>query len=71
MTPLRQLKQESESPKAQKGNTMKTYMLEWTENNGATYNTMLVSAEDYSKAYLQGLFALPRVAMITDLFEIV
>lgn len=49
---------------------MKTYMLEWTENNGATYNTMLVSAEDYSKAYLQGLFALPSVAMITDLFEI-
>lgn len=49
---------------------MKTYMLEWTENNGATYNTMLVSAEDYSKAYLKGLFALPRVAMITDLFEI-
>ena len=49
---------------------MKTYMLEWTENNGATYNMMLVSADDYSKAYLQGLFDLPSGAMITDLFEI-
>lgn len=49
---------------------MKTYTLEWTENNGVTYSTMLVSAEDYTKAYLQGLFALPSVAIITNLFEI-
>ncbi len=49
---------------------MKTYMLEWTENYGATYNTMIVSAEDYTKAFLQGVFALPRAAMITDLYEI-
>ena len=49
---------------------MKTYMLEWTENNGATYKTLLVSANDYTKAYLQGVSVLPRVAIITDLFEI-
>lgn len=51
-----------------KGNKMKTFMLEWTD--GKSRETMLVSAEDYTKAYLQGIFALPKDAVITDLFEI-
>lgn len=49
---------------------MKTYMLEWTENKGETRKTMLVSADDFTKAYLKGIFALPIDAEITDLFEI-
>lgn len=49
---------------------MKTYMLEWTENKGETHNTMLVSADDFTKAYLQGFFVLPSSAEITDLFEV-
>ena len=49
---------------------MKTYMLEWTENKGESIMTMLVSAIDYTKAYLQGRLALSAEAEITDLFEI-
>lgn len=49
---------------------MKTYMLEYTENKGESIEMMLVSAEDSTKAYLQGIFALPMHAIITNLFEI-
>lgn len=49
---------------------MKTYMLEWTEDKGESHKTMLVSAENYTKAYLQGVIELSTEAEITDLFEI-
>lgn len=49
---------------------MNTYMVEYTKNNGTTYNTMLVTAADNTKAYLSACYALPLGTIITELFKI-
>ena len=49
---------------------METYMVEYTLNGGTTTETMLVSAEDYTKAYLKVCYELPSVAIITMVFKI-
>lgn len=49
---------------------MYTYMVEYTEDNGETLKAMLVSALDYTKAYLSACFALPITAIITEVFKI-
>lgn len=48
---------------------MSTYMVEYT-TNGMRTETMLVSAEDYTKAYLSVCYLLPLTAMITSVFKI-
>lgn len=49
---------------------MNTYLVEYTEDNGDTKKTMLVTALDYTKAYLNACFALPFMATIIELFKI-
>lgn len=45
---------------------MYTYMVEYVLDRTLKVYTMFVSADDYSKAYLSALFALPYGAMITE-----
>jgi hypothetical protein len=49
---------------------METYLVEYVTDRTLTIHTMLVSADDYSKAYLNAVFALPREATITEMFKI-
>lgn len=49
---------------------MNTYMVEYVLDRTLTAHTMLVSAADYSKAYISALLALPYGAMITEVFAI-
>ena len=49
---------------------MKTFMVEYSLDKGATKDTMLVSADDYTKAYLSVCYQLPIDAVIIELFEI-
>lgn len=49
---------------------MKVFMVEYTSDFGETVHTMLVNADDYSKAYLDAYLQLPKDAAITDLFEV-
>ncbi len=49
---------------------MDTYMVEYTVNGGTTTETMLVSAKDYTKAYLSVCYSLPTVAIIISVFKI-
>lgn len=49
---------------------MYTFMVEYTENNGATIGKMLVNAEDLTKAYLQAVSKLPITAIITECFKV-
>ena len=49
---------------------METYMVEYTLNNGTTTEMMLVSAVDYTKAYLSVCYTLPSVAIILAVFKI-
>lgn len=49
---------------------METYMVEYTTNGGTTIETMLVSAKDYTKAYLDVCYSLPSVAIILSVFKI-
>lgn len=50
---------------------MKTYIIEWTQDKGTNRNTLTVTAEDYTKAYLKGCFALPFDAEIIEVTEII
>lgn len=45
---------------------MKTYLVEYTEDNGATIKTMFVSAADYTKAYISACIALPIETIIVS-----
>lgn len=45
---------------------MYTYIVEYVLDRTLKAYTMLVSADDYSKAYISALFALPFGAMITE-----
>ena len=49
---------------------MNTYMVEYTTNKSTKRNTMLVTAVDYTKAYLSACYALPLGAIIAELFKI-
>ena len=49
---------------------METYMVEYTLNMGATIEKKLVSAEDYTKAYLSVCYSLPTIAIIVSVFKI-
>lgn len=49
---------------------MKTFMVEYTLDEGTTKITRLVSAEDYTKAYLSVCYQLPPKAVIIEIFEI-
>lgn len=49
---------------------MDTYMVEYTTNYGTTTETMLVSAKDYTKAYLDVCYAIPKTAIIISVFKI-
>lgn len=46
---------------------MNTYRVQYTEDKGATYKTILVQALDYTKAYLKACFELPAIVIITNL----
>lgn len=48
---------------------MFTYMVEYT-TNGMKTETMLVSAEDYTKAYLSVCYQLPLTSMITSISRV-
>lgn len=52
-------------------NKMKNYIIRYTENKGTTYNTILVKAESYTKAYVSAMMEIPNNGEITDLFEII
>ena len=49
---------------------MYTYMVEYVIDSTLKAYTMLVSADDFSKAYIDALLLLPRSAMITELFQV-
>ena len=49
---------------------MNTYLVEYVLDRTLTAYTLLVSADDYSKAYISALIALPFGAMITEVFKI-
>ena len=49
---------------------MKTYEVQYTEDTGTTYKTLIVKALDNTKAYLEACFALPITAIITNLILI-
>lgn len=46
---------------------MNTYKVEYTEDKGVTFKTMIVEALDYTKAYLKVYFALSITAIVTSL----
>ena len=45
---------------------MYTYMVDYVVDPTLEEHTMFISADDYSKAYLSALYALPFGAMITE-----
>lgn len=49
---------------------MDTYLVEYVLDRTLTTYTMLVSGDDYSKAYLNAVYALPREATITEMYKI-
>lgn len=49
---------------------MKNWEVTYTENKGTTYQTMIVEARDYTKAYIKVLLKIPMGAMITEVKEI-
>lgn len=49
---------------------MDTYIVEYVLDKTLTAYTMLVSADDYSKAYIGALLALPFGAIITEVAKI-
>lgn len=49
---------------------MYTFMVEYVIDRTLTEYTMLVSADDYSKAYIDALLLLPSSAMITEVNKI-
>lgn len=49
---------------------MYTYIVEYVLDRTLTAYTMLVSAADYSKAYIDALLALPFGAIITEVAKI-
>lgn len=48
---------------------MKTYMIEWTQDKCTNRKTLLVTAADYTKAYLKACFTLPFDAEIIEVTE--
>ena len=52
-------------------NKMKNYIIRYTENKGTTYNTILIKAESYTKAYIEAMGKMSSHGEITDLFEII
>lgn len=51
--------------------TVKTFMAEYTVNNGASYDTILVSADAKPQAILEAYLALPFGAIVTEIFEVI
>ena len=49
---------------------MKTFMVDYSLDGGATTHTELVNAGDYTKAYLSVCYQLPPHAVIIEIFEI-
>lgn len=49
---------------------MSTYMVEYSTDNGATLEMMLVSAKDYTEAYTNAVFALPFGVIIAEVFKL-
>lgn len=49
---------------------MDTYLVEYVLDRTLTAYTITVSADDYSEAYLSVLLAIPRGAIITEVFKI-
>lgn len=45
---------------------MKTYKVEYTQDKGATIRVMQVTAKDYTAAYLNACYAIPRTASILE-----
>lgn len=50
---------------------MKTFMVKYTEDFGATYHTVLISAASFTEAYVAIDMRLPEFGAIIDLFEII
>ena len=50
---------------------MKTFMVKYTEDFGATYHTKLVSANTFTEAYVKVYSQISQESAITDLFEII
>ena len=48
---------------------MKTYMIEWTQDKCTNRKTLLVTAADYTKAYVKAAVALPADAEIIEVTE--
>lgn len=50
---------------------MKTYMVRYTNDCGAIYHTELISAPNFTDAYLTIYNKIPKEYEITDLFEVI
>lgn len=49
---------------------MKKYLVRYTENKGTTYQTIIVNAKSYTKAYVEAMCQISKDSEITGLFEI-
>ena len=52
-------------------NKMKTFMVRYTDDCGATHHTKLVSANTFTEAYVKVYSEISQESAITDLFEII
>ena len=50
---------------------MKTFMVSFVKEGQEEKQTVLVSARDYTDAYLQIYYKIPKGASITDLFGVI
>lgn len=50
---------------------MKTFIVAFIKDGQKEKQTVLVSARDYTDAYLQVYYKIPEGASITDLFEVI